>query len=43
MINILQQATDLTPSKIKSKLLPASDVYMTVQEALDFGIADQLL
>ncbi len=43
MINILKDATGLTPSKIKSKLLPASDVYLTAQEALDFGIADQLL
>jgi ATP-dependent protease ClpP protease subunit len=24
-------------------LLPASDVYMSAQEALDLGIADQLL
>jgi ATP-dependent Clp protease protease subunit len=43
MINILKAATDLTVSKIKAKLLPASDVYMTAQEALDLGIADQLL
>jgi len=43
MINILKTATDLTVSKIKAKLLPASDVYMTAQEALDLGIADQLL
>ena len=43
MVNILKDATGLAPSKIKSKLLPASDVYLTAQEALDFGIADQLL
>jgi ATP-dependent Clp protease protease subunit len=43
MINILKEATGLTPSRIKSKLLPASDVYMSAQEALDLGIADQLL
>jgi ATP-dependent Clp protease protease subunit len=43
MVNILKEATGLTPSRIKSKLLPASDVYMTAQEALDLGIADQLL
>jgi ATP-dependent Clp protease protease subunit len=43
MVNILKEATGLTPSRIKSKLLPASDVYMSVQEALDLGIADQLL
>jgi ATP-dependent Clp protease protease subunit len=43
MVNILKEATGLTPSRIKSKLLPASDVYMSAQEALDLGIADQLL
>ncbi len=43
MVNILKEATGLTPSRIKSKLLPASDVYLTAQEALDLGIADQLL
>jgi ATP-dependent Clp protease protease subunit len=43
MVNILKDATGLTPSKIKAKLLPASDVYLTAQEALDLGIADQLL
>jgi len=43
MVNILKDATGLSPSRIKSKLLPASDVYLTAQEALDFGIADQLL
>jgi ATP-dependent Clp protease protease subunit len=43
MVNILKEATGLSPSRIKSKLLPASDVYLTAQEALDFGIADQLL
>jgi ATP-dependent Clp protease protease subunit len=43
MVNILKEATGLTPSRIKSKLLPASDVYMTAQEALALGIADQLL
>ena len=42
MVNILKEATGLAPSKIKSKLLPASDVYLTAQEALDLGIADQL-
>ena len=43
MVNILKEATGLTPSRIKSKLLPASDVYMSAQEALDLVIADQLL
>jgi ATP-dependent protease ClpP protease subunit len=43
MVNILKEATGLTPSRIKSTLWPASDVYLTAQEALDLGIADQLL
>lgn len=43
MVDILKQATGLTPARIKSKLLPASDVYLTAQEALDLGIADHLL
>ena len=40
MIRILQEATDLTPSKIKSKLLSKSDVYLSTQEMIDLGIAD---
>jgi ATP-dependent Clp protease protease subunit len=43
MVNILKEATGLAPSRIKTKLLPASDVYLTAQEALDLGIADHLL
>jgi len=40
MVNILREATGLSTTKIKAKLLPASDVYLTAQEALDLGIAD---
>jgi ATP-dependent Clp protease protease subunit len=40
MVNILKEATGLSTTKIKAKLLPASDVYLTAQEALDLGIAD---
>lgn len=43
MINILKDATGLAPSKIKAKLLPASDVYLTADEAVEFGIADYIL
>lgn len=43
MLAILIQATQLPASKVKAKLLPASDVYLTAQEALDLGIADQLI
>ena len=40
MVNILKEATGLSTTKIKAKLLPASDVYLTAQEAIDLGIAD---
>jgi ATP-dependent Clp protease protease subunit len=43
MIEILRVATDLTPSKIKQKLLPASDVFLTAQELVDLNIADHIL
>jgi ATP-dependent Clp protease protease subunit len=43
MVEILRSATGLTPSKIKSKLLPASDVYLSADEVLEFGIADYIL
>jgi len=43
MVDILKNATGLAPSRIKTKLLPASDVYLTAQEAIDLGIADHLL
>jgi ATP-dependent Clp protease protease subunit len=43
MIDILKEATCLTPSKIKAKLLPASDVYLTSEETINLGIADKLM
>lgn len=43
MVAILKEATGLAPSKIKSKLLPASDVYLTSEEAVELGIADYIL
>jgi ATP-dependent Clp protease protease subunit len=43
MIAILKEATGLAPSKIKSKLLPASDVYLTAEEVLQYNIADSIL
>jgi len=42
MIDILKSATDLPPSKIKTKLLPASDVYLTAQEVVDLQVADHI-
>lgn len=43
MLNILTTATQLPASKVKTKLLPASDVYLTAEEALDLCVADHLL
>lgn len=42
MVDILKSATGLVPSKIKSKLLPASDVYLTAEECVELGVADHL-
>lgn len=42
MIGVLKEATGMPPSKIKSKLLPASDVYLTAEECIELGIADHL-
>ncbi len=43
MVDILKNATGLAPSVIKKKLLPASDVYLTPDEAVELGIADNIL
>jgi len=43
MVEILKNATGLAPSRIKTKLLPASDVYLTAQETIELGIADHLI
>jgi len=43
MVNILKEATGMAPSKIKTKLLPASDVYLTAEELIELGVADHLL
>lgn len=43
MVAILKDATDLAPSIIKKKLLPASDVYLTADEVLELGVADNIL
>jgi ATP-dependent Clp protease protease subunit len=43
MVDILKDASGLTAAKVKSKLLPASDVYLTPQEALELGIVDTIL
>lgn len=43
MVDILKTATGLTTSVVNRKLLPPSDVYLTVKEAIDLGIADHIL
>ena len=43
MVDVLKAATGLAPSVIKKKLLPASDVYLTADEAIELGIADKIL
>ena len=43
MLNILKEASELPNAKIKAKLLPASDVYLTAQELVDLGLADSVL
>ena len=43
MVNILKDATGLPINKVKSKLLPPSDVYFSATELLDLNIADHVL
>ena len=43
MVEVLRTATGLTAAKIKSKLLPASDVYLTAQDLLNLNVADHIL
>ena len=42
MLNHYQTATGLDIETIKTKLLPANDVYLSAQEALDLGICDYI-
>ena len=43
MYDVLKETTGLDGRIIKTKLLPAHDVYMTAEEMIDFGAADQIL
>jgi len=43
MIEILMETTGLPATKIKSKLLPPSDVYLTAEELIEFNVADHIL
>jgi ATP-dependent Clp protease, protease subunit len=42
MFDILKETTGLDNKTIKSKLLPAHDVYMSAAEMVDFGAADHV-
>jgi ATP-dependent Clp protease protease subunit len=43
MINVLMENTGLVRSKIKSKLLGPSDIYLTAEEMIEYGVADHIL
>lgn len=43
MYDVLKATTDLDGRIIKTKLLPAHDVYMSATEMIDFGAADHIL
>ena len=43
MLEVLKEATGLPVNSIKSKLLPASDVYLTADELVKLKVADGIL
>jgi len=43
MVELLRECTDLSSRVIKNKLLPPSDVWLTAEELIDFGVADHIL
>jgi ATP-dependent Clp protease protease subunit len=43
MVEILKETTGLPTNKIKSKLLPPSDIYLTAEELIEFNVADHIL
>lgn len=43
MLDILKSATNLPPTRIKSKLLRETDMYLTAEEAVRLGIADAVM
>lgn len=43
MVEHLRECTNLSSRVIKSKLLPPSDVWITAEELIDFGVADHIL
>lgn len=43
MVEILRECTDLSTRDIKTKLLPPSDVWLSVEEVVKLGVADHIL
>lgn len=42
MVNLLKEFTDLETRTIKTKLLPPSDVWLTADELIELGVADNI-
>lgn len=43
MIKMLMETTELPRAKIKSKLLGPSDIYLSANEMIEYGVADHIL
>jgi ATP-dependent protease ClpP protease subunit len=43
MLEILVNTTGLTTVRVRAKLLKATDVFLTAQEAVDLNVADHIL
>lgn len=43
MMNVLVEATGLTPNEVKKKLIPPSDVYLTAEELVQLNAADGVI
>lgn len=43
MLDIIKNSTDMDERTIKRKLLPPSDVWLSAQECLELGVADQVV
>ena len=43
VVELLRECTNLSTKVIKSKLLPPSDVWLSAEELINLGVADQIL
>jgi ATP-dependent Clp protease protease subunit len=43
MVDLLKESTGLATGRVKSKLLPASDVYLTAEEIVELGVANHII